>query len=104
LLEKRESNGLGICAISLWEVAQLVQCGRLVLPVKTDEWFRGALAYPGVTVLDLTPRIAIESTRLPSPFHADPADRMIVATARVFGCPVITADARLREYPHVETL
>ena len=103
LLEEHESNGLGICAISLWEVAQLVQCGRLVLPVKTDEWFQGALAYPGVTVLDLTPRIVIESTRLPSPFHADPADRMIVATARVFGCPVITADARLREYPHVET-
>ena len=103
LLEERESNGLGICAISIWEVARLVQCGRLVLPVRLDEWFQDALAYPGVTVLDLTPRIALESTRLPGQFPADPVDQIIVATARVMRCPLVTADTTLREYPHLET-
>ena len=57
-------------------------------------------------VLDthLTPQIAIESTQLPGAFHHDPADQIIVATARYYDCPVLTADARILDYPHVKTL
>jgi PIN domain nuclease of toxin-antitoxin system len=66
--------------------------------------FDQALAYPGVELLDLTPRIASESTRLPGGFHRDPADRMIVATARIHDCPLLTADERTLNYPNVKVL
>jgi PIN domain nuclease of toxin-antitoxin system len=75
----------------------------ILLPVTLDEWFTDALAYPGVTLVDLTPQIAIESTQLPGQFHRDPADQIIVASARVFGCDLLTADQRIRDYPHVNT-
>ena len=60
-----------------------------------------ALAYPGVQLLPLTPEIAIESTRLPGPFHKDPAGRILVATARVLNLPVVTEDQKILSYPHI---
>ena len=66
---ERESDGLGVSIISCWEVAKLVEFGRLVLPATLDEWMDQALAYPGIRLLNLTPRIAIESSRLPAPFR-----------------------------------
>ncbi|MCL5998891.1 MAG: type II toxin-antitoxin system VapC family toxin [Chloroflexi bacterium] len=48
--------------------------------------------------------IAIESTRLPGEFHRDPADQMIVATARVYGCPLVTSDDKILNYAHVRTI
>lgn len=97
-----ESSGLGISAISCWEVAKLVELGRLILPQPVDAWLDLALAYPGVQLLDLTPQIAVESTRLPGEFHRDPADQIIVATARVYDCPLVTRDGKIRSYPHVQ--
>jgi PIN domain nuclease of toxin-antitoxin system len=85
LIEDNEDDEIGVGTISLWEVAKLVELGRLVLPVALGDWFRDALAYPGVTLVELTPDIAIESTQLPGRFHRDPADQIIVATARVLG-------------------
>jgi len=104
LIENNEDGEIGVGTISLWEVAKLVELGRLVLPVALDDWFADALAYPGVVLVDLTPDIAIESTRLPGRFHRDPADQIIVATARVLGCDLLTADQRIRDYPDVNTL
>jgi PIN domain nuclease of toxin-antitoxin system len=69
-----------------------------------EQWLQQALACPGVQLLELTPRIVVESTRLPAPFHRDPADQLIVATARVHGVRVASADSKVLEYPHVETL
>ena len=63
-----------------------------------------ALAYPGVRLLDLTPRIAVEFKQLPAGFHHDPADQIIVATTRVYDRPLLTADAKILAYPHVTTL
>ena len=103
LIEDNEDDEIGIGTISLWEVAKLVEPGRLVLPIASDEWFTDALAYPGVTPVDLTPDIAIESTQLPGRFHRDPADQIIVATARVLGRDLLTADQRIRDYPHINT-
>jgi PIN domain nuclease of toxin-antitoxin system len=100
-LQQNEARGLGVSAISLWEVAKLVEYGRLVLPVDVGIWLRQALAYPGVRLLRLTWRIAVESTRLPISFHKDPADQIIVATARVFNCPLMTYDNKIQAYPHV---
>ena len=97
-----ESNGLGISAISCWEIAKLVERGRLILPQPVEIWLRLALAYPGIQLIDLAPQIAVESTRLPGDFHRDPADQIIVATARVYDCPLVTLDGKIRSYPHVQ--
>ena len=68
------------------------------------EWFSAALGYPGVRLLELTPEIAVGSTQLPGEFHRDPADQIIVATARFYDCPLITSDKRILNYPHVKTV
>lgn len=102
VISEHEQFGLGISAISCWEVAKLVEYKRLVLPCPTLEWLDQALAYPGVQLLALSPRIATESTQLPDGFHKDPADQIIVATARVLGSALLTADEKIRNYPHVQ--
>ena len=101
---KEEKNGLGVSAISCWEVAKLVEYGRLRFQVSIENWFSLALGYPGIQLLPLTPRIAVESTRLPGDFHRDPADQIIVATARVYDCPLVTSDSRIIRYPYVDTI
>lgn len=103
-LSENEPTGLGVSVISCWEVAKLVEYKRLVLPGPILDWLNEALAYPGVHLLDLAPRIAAESTELPGEFHKDPADQIIVATARVLGCALMTADEKIREYPHVQLI
>ena len=104
VIAEHESSGLGVSVISCWEVAKLVEYGRLTLPETLDKWMDEALAYPGIRLLDLSPRIAIESTRLPPPFHKDPADQIIVATARVYDCELLTLDQKIRSYTHVKLL
>lgn len=101
-LETHEANGLGVSVISCWEVAKLVEYGRLTLPQPVETWLQQALAYPGIRLLPLTPRIVVESTQLPAPFHRDPADQLIVATARVYNCPLVTVDTKIRAYAHVD--
>jgi PIN domain nuclease of toxin-antitoxin system len=68
------------------------------------EWSSRALAHSGVRLLELSPEIAAESTELPGDFHKDPADQIIVATARLHGCPLLTSDRKILDYPHVQTL
>ena len=104
LIQDNVHSGLEVSAISCWEVAKLVQYGRLELACPLEEWMEQALAYPGVHLLELTPRIAIESTKLPGSFHRDPADQIIVATARIYDIPLLTVDSRILQYPHVRTL
>lgn len=100
-LGEHESQGLAVSVISCWEVAKLVEVGRLVLSLPVQEWIEQALYYPGIQLLELTPRIAVESTQLPGKFHRDPADQMIVATARVLGIPLFSFDEKINNYPHV---
>jgi PIN domain nuclease of toxin-antitoxin system len=99
-----ESTGIGVSAISCWEVAKLVELGRLTLNLDVGEWLRLALAYPGVRLLELSAEIAVGSTRLPAGFHRDPSDQIIVATARHLDAVLLTADAKILAYPHVRTL
>jgi PIN domain nuclease of toxin-antitoxin system len=103
-IQANEPDTIGISAISVWEVAKLVERGRLELPCSLAEWFEGALTYPGIAILGLTPEIAIESVQLPGSFHRDPADQLIVATARVYDCSLLTSDARILNYPYVQTI
>jgi PIN domain nuclease of toxin-antitoxin system len=99
-----ESDAVAVSAISLWEIAKLVQGGRLQLSIPIEDWIEQALAYPKVVVIPLSPAIVVDSTRLPPPFHKDPADELIVASARVLACPLITYDEKILNYPHVQLL
>ncbi len=103
-IQSYEDDGLGVSIISCWEVAKLVELNRLTLHCPIDEWLETALHYPGVQLLALTPEIIIESTRLPGKFHRDPADQIIVATARVYDCPLLTVDSKILQYPHTKLL
>jgi PIN domain nuclease of toxin-antitoxin system len=100
LLQAEAGNGLGVPAISCWEVAKLVELGRLQLALPVDQWLALALR-PPVVLLPLSPEVAVGSTRLPGSFHRDPADQIVVATARHYGCPLVTTDRLIRAYPHV---
>jgi PIN domain nuclease of toxin-antitoxin system len=83
LIERSAADSaLAISAISVWEVAMLEKKGRITLSRSIDEWTKAALTAPGIRLVDLSPEIAIESTRLPGEPHGDPADRIIIATAR----------------------
>lgn len=101
---ERPRHGLALSVFSVWEISKLVQKGKLAFSMPCREWIRAALAVDGVTLHPLTPEICFESTELPGVFHGDPADQLIVATARVLGAPVITADRRILDYAHVPTI
>lgn len=100
-IESSRKDGIGISTISLLEISRLVNRGRLILPKPLDEWFSIALAEEGIILISITPEIAIESYSLPGKFHKDPADRIIVATARTYDCSLMTKDRDILNYPHV---
>ena len=93
-----------ISPISCWEAAMLKERGRLNLPNPAESWIKDALAVPGVEIAPLTCDIAIHAVELPAPFHGDPADRFLVATARENSMPLITADQRILAYRPVQTI
>ncbi|MDP9170902.1 MAG: type II toxin-antitoxin system VapC family toxin [Acidobacteriota bacterium] len=97
-----ESDRLGLSIISCWEVAKLVQYGRLDLDRPVSDWINAALSRRNLELLPLTPAIIVESTALPEPFQRDPADQLIVATARVHGISLMTEDLKILGYPHVQ--
>jgi PIN domain nuclease of toxin-antitoxin system len=101
---ENESVGLGMSAISCWEVAKLVELKRLTFNIDILEWLEQALIYPGVQLIEISPRIAVESTQLPGEFHRDPADQIIVATARIYNRPLLTLDKKILDYEHVKRL
>lgn len=88
-------NQLAVSAITPWEVALLVSKGRLNLSTDAMVWVRDALSRPGISLVPLEPEIAVASTRLPFDMHPDPADRILVATARHLGATLVTADKLL---------
>ena len=102
-----QADGVGISAITPWEIAFLAEKGRLRLSREVREWLMAVLALPAIELLPIEPAIAIESVRLPGALHADPADRFIVATARHYGVPLLTADYAILTYAaggHVQTI
>lgn len=104
IIAEHRADGLGLSAISCWEVAKLVEYGRLSLACDIQEWMDAALDLPGIQLIELTPEIAIASTKLPDVFHRDPADQIIVATCRVFDLELLTLDEKILKYKHVRTL
>jgi PIN domain nuclease of toxin-antitoxin system len=96
--EAAAAGTLRIAAISLWEIASLASHGRIVLAKSIGLWLEEALADPGPAIDPLSPQIAVESYALPDVFHRDPADRLIVATARVANATLMTRDQRNLDY------
>ncbi|MCQ0034661.1 MULTISPECIES: type II toxin-antitoxin system VapC family toxin [Burkholderia] len=103
---KRELNGgeILVSAISAWEIAMLVEREKLVLSMDVGSWLAAVQAIEVVRLVPVDPEIAVKSVELPGEFHKDPADRMIVATARKFAVPLVTKDEKIRAYAHVKTI
>lgn len=91
-----------VASISLLEVARKEAKGDLIFGMPLGDWFDLALPLHRVKVLDLTPPISIDASRLPEWDHKDPADRIVVATARVHGLTLLTSDRKILDYPHVK--
>jgi PIN domain nuclease of toxin-antitoxin system len=104
LIENSRQDGIGISSISLIEISRLVDRNRLILPKPLNDWFSIALAEEGVLLIPITPAIAIEAYSLPGEFHKDPADRIIVATARVYDSPLMTIDRNILNYSHLRLI
>lgn len=102
-----QENKVCISAISLWELAMLESKGRITLAIPCLEWIKKNLREMRIHLLPLTPEITVESCHLPANFHADPADRIIVATARIENLALISKDIAILEYSkqgHVVTV
>lgn len=91
-------GGVLVSAITPWEIAMLAEKGRLALGRDVTSWIEVALALPGLVLAPLLPAIAVDSVRLPGDLHADPADRLIIATARHAGAALLTADRAILDY------
>jgi PIN domain nuclease of toxin-antitoxin system len=90
--------------VTLWEIATLYGLGRIQLALPLRDWLDAAVAPPLVERVGISPAIAAETAVLPPTFHRDPADRILVATARVLGACLLTVDARIVESRIVKTL
>lgn len=99
---------LFVSIISVWEIALLENKGRIVLPMTTQQWVARALDNPEIKLIGLDePEIVLDSCQLPGEFHADPADRFLVAIARARNAALVTADQRILNYSnlgHVKAL
>lgn len=102
--DEREKGEVLISSISIWEVYMLVKKGRLGLIIDTDSWMKELQSVPNLTFIPVDNQIAAKAVTLPKEFHEDPADRMIVATAREYGATLITKDEKIRNYHLVKTL
>jgi PIN domain nuclease of toxin-antitoxin system len=99
LVERAVQRGdVIVSAISIWEIAQLEAARRIELALEVRAWVARALSFPGVRLKGLSPSVAVESTRLPGQPHRDPADRILIATARLLGAALVTRDENILAY------
>ncbi|NOY70136.1 MAG: type II toxin-antitoxin system VapC family toxin [Deltaproteobacteria bacterium] len=93
-----------IASISIWEFAMMAVKKRIELKISASKWLFRAIHDTGLRVIELSPEIAVESCSLPGDFHKDPADRIIVATARVHNLSLLTKDRKILDYPNVKAV
>lgn len=104
-IEEEQAKGeIIISSISAWEIAMLVQRERLLLSMDVDSWLATVSQIDAVRFVPVDTEVATKSVALPGEFHKDPADRMIVATARKLAVPLVTKDEKIRTYAHVRTI
>lgn len=99
-----DDGNILISAISAWEIALLVEKGRVTLSMGIDDWLDTVEEIDRVRIVPVDTATVVESTRLPGEFHRDPADRMIVALARHFNADLVTADEKIKKYRHFKTV
>lgn len=99
----RSASEKWISSISLWELAKRVEKKRIGFSIPVIHWIRQSLLEMEVRIADLSPEIAAESTYLQN-FHRDPADQIIVATARILGMPLVSSDRQIKRFPGVECI
>jgi PIN domain nuclease of toxin-antitoxin system len=104
IVSAQSRKTLWLSLISTWEIAKKVEKQQLVLDRPLVDWLDRAMGQPGLQVAELSRDVLIESCRLPAGLVGDPADQIIVATARNREATLVTKDVRLREYAHVRTL
>ena len=93
-----------LSAISPWEFCKLLEKGRIAISCNPEDWLNAAFDLPKLRLIHLSPPLAYHSTVLPQPFHNDPVDQMIVATARQEEAVILTKDRNILEYEHVQSL
>lgn len=99
-----EGSEIIISSISAWEISMLISKGRLILSMDVESWLDEVAQIDGVRFVPVDNEIGVKSTALPGEFHKDPADRMIVATARKLAIPLVTADEKIIKYEYVKTI
>lgn len=99
-----EGGQIVVSSISAWELAMLVARDRIALSMDIEAWLSVVSQIEAVSFVPVDNEIAVKSVELPGDFHKDPADRIIVATARKLAAPLVTADNKIRDYPHVRTI
>jgi PIN domain nuclease of toxin-antitoxin system len=102
--ESGEEGEIVVSAISAWEIALLVSRGKIGLSMDVSDWIEKVRRIDCVRFIPVDSSIAIKSIELPGQFHNDPADRVIVATARSLSVPIVTKDRLIRRYEHVRTV
>ena len=100
----REISHFALSSISVLEVSRKVSLNKLILSIPLEDWLAIALSSKRIHQLTITPEVAIEAYQLPGEFHPDPADRIIVATARRNQLTLLTSDQRMLDYPHVKSI
>ena len=99
LQEAYERGGrLRVSPITAWEIAMLVAKGKMSLTLTPDRWFEHFCELPGVTLATMSPSVLVASTTLPGQPPDDPADCILIATARAFGYVLATRDKDILEY------
>lgn len=102
--KSQREEALTVSLMSIWELAKKIEKNQLVLDRPLDQWLDQATTMPGLHLAELTRPILVESCQLPQPFLGDPADQIIVATARHHNAVLVTRDRKIRAYSHVRSL
>ena len=100
----QRDNDVWLSLISVWEIARKVEKRQLTFDRPLVDWLDAATTMPGLQLVELTRPILVDSCALPSPFVGDPADQIIVATARQSGAVVVTKDRKIRQYTHARSI
>ena len=106
IIEKHQSmeHSILISSITAWEVAMLVEKGRLTLNMEVQAWLEEVGRIPAVSFMPVENEVAVKSACLPGHFHKDPADRILVALARQGAYSLVTADKKILAYEHVKSV
>ena len=104
MVEANEAEGIIFCDISLWEIAMLIQKGRISVDTSYQNFVNLVLSSNNYLLKGITPEIAEMSTLLPEEVNLDPADRIIAATSLILEIPLITSDRNLLKAKSLKTI